>query len=298
METTVLGFVLGLLLLAIPTYMIYALRLRLVGKFLTSLALMAALVAASGVATYMLVQWNSVLLTVVAGLAMAVAGALLAIRKAKLKLRRLWLPMVCGMVASVLVVGLYALFVVFGVARALDARYFVPLFGLIVGGSIEPCARGLHAYYMGLRHHNRLYLYLLGNGRSHAEATAYFVRRAFQAALVPSMKHMSGMVVMHAPVLLLALIMAGVGVGTAVALQLLLLVMVAAVSCASLFVAIWMGRKYGFDEYGRLRDAGRRSMAAAQSAPASTSSASPSVPRHDDSASLPPEEAPESHRPV
>ena len=41
--------------------------------------------------------------------------------------------------------------------------------------------KALSVYYMGLKYHNQLYYYyLLGNGATHSEAVAYFVRRALE----------------------------------------------------------------------------------------------------------------------
>lgn len=290
MEITVLGFLLGALLLAIPTYMIYALRLHRMRKFLVSVGIMVCMVTAMGGATYLLMRWNSVVLTVVAGLAMAVGGAVLSIRKANLRMGHLLVPTVAGMVVATFIIALYGLFLVLGLRSPWDVRYFVPLFGLLVGGSVGMNVRGLHAYYMGLLHHNQLYLYLLGNGCTHREATGYFVRRAFQAALHPAMRQMAGMATLHAPVLMLALVMGGVGIGTAIAVQMVLFFMVISVSMVSLFVTIWMGRRYSFDEYERLRPVDKRPTAVPQPAPASTISASPSELHHTDAESRLPEE--------
>lgn len=290
MQTTTLGLLLGALLLAIPIYIIYALKLRRMRRFLTSMALMAVTVAAWGGVLALLMRWQSTVATVAVGLALAVAGGMLSLRRAHLRMGRLLLPVLAGMVVAVFVVGLYALFLVVGADNPLAARYFVPLFGLLLGHVVGMNASGLHAYYMGLLHHHRLYDYLMGNGHTHREATAYFVRRAFQAALNPAMKQMAGLVGGQAPVVLLALVMGGVGVGTAVALQIMLWAMVVAVSMASLFITLWVGRRYSFDEYERLRPIAPRPATAAPQAPAEGISASPSAPRHIDSGSLPPAE--------
>ncbi len=285
MEISLLGFVLGLLLLAVPLYILYVFDPRSMRRLVASLGTMAAAVVVSGGAMYVVVKWNHAAITILSGIVMAVLSAVLIIRKSRLRIPALIIPVASGMLVSVFVIGLYVLFLVLGLKNPFDARFFVPVFGLLTGSAIGANAHALHIYYMGLHHHKQLYYYLLGNGSTHHEATTYFVRRALQAALNPVMWLMSGVVFVHAPVLMLALVMSGVSVPTAMAMQMLLFVMVLAVIFASLFITLMMGRKYNFDEYEKLRPIMPTASAASLSSPASETSASPSEPRHTDSES-------------
>lgn len=289
MEISWLGFVLGLLLLVIPFYVLHALDLRGTRRLLASLSMMTAAVVMSGGAVYVLVKWNHVAITILSGIVMALLSAVFIIRRARLRILKLMVPVASGMMISVFVIGLYMLFLVLGLKNPFDARFFVPVFGLLTGCTIGANAHALHIYYMGLHHHSQLYYYLLGNGSSHREATNYFVRRAFQAALNPILRLMSVVVFANAPVLMLALVMSGVSALTAMALQILLFVMVLAVSFSSLLITLMMGRKYNFDEYEKLRAVTPTAVSAPLSSPASETLASPSEPQHIDSESQTPE---------
>ncbi|MBM6993226.1 MAG: ABC transporter permease [Prevotella sp.] len=292
MEISLLGFLLGLLLMAIPVYIIYAMDLRRMRRFMVSLVKMVAMVVLTGGATYLLVRWNSVVLNILAGIVMAVASAALTIRQANLRVARLLLPVASGLVVASFVVGLYVLFLVVGLKNPFDARFFIPVFGWLTGCSISLNANALHAYYMGLHHHNQLYYYLLGNGSTHREAVNYFVRRSFQAALNPLMKQMSGLVFATAPVLMLALVMGGTDILTAMALQILFFLMVVSASLVSLFLTMLMGRRYSFDAYEKLRPVAKTVATDPQppiSTPDADSSASLSEPLHTDVGSQPQE---------
>lgn len=297
MEITLLGFLLGLVLLVIPIYVIYVLDLRRMRRFLTSLAMMCGQVAVTGGATYLLLKWNSVLITVLSGTVMALVSALLTLRKANLHLSKTIFPVAVGVLVSTFVIALYVLFLVFGLKNPFDARFFVPVFGLLTGCTIGVNSHALHIYYMGLHHHSQLYYYMLGNGSTHREATQYFVRRAFQASLNPVMWLMSGIVLTNAPVVMLTLVLSGVGVATAVALQILLYVMVVAVAFASLGITLLIGRKYNFDEYEKLKPVTDKASPMASSASVSPTSANLSAPQHTDFENLQQEAAPETHQP-
>lgn len=253
MEISLLGYIGGLLLLATPLYVLYVFDPRGLRRLLLSLATMIAATLLSAVALYAVIGCNHAAVTVLSGVAMSVVGAVLIIRKARLRMSALLLPVASGMVVSVFVVGLAVLLLPLELQNPFHPRFFIPIFALLTGCAIGANARALHIYYMGLHHHHRLYDYLLGNGSSHREATTYFARRAFRAALTPIMRHMSGLVVAHAPILMLALVMSGTSVACAAAMQILLFVMSVSVVVASLFATLIMARRYNFDEYERLR---------------------------------------------
>lgn len=289
MEISLLGFVLGLLLLIIPFYVVYVLNLHQMQRLLKAIGMMLVSVMLTGGGVYLLLKWNSVMLTVLSGVVMVLFSSLFTIKKARQKVGKLLFPVASGTLLSVFFVGIYVLFLVLGLSNPFDVRFFVPVLGLLAGCTIGANAHALHIYYMGLHYHHQLYDYILGNGGTHSEATNYFVRRAFQAAMIPIMRQMSGIVLCNAPVLMLALVMSGVGVATAMALQILLFVMVLATSFASLFLTLLIGRKYNFDAYHNLSPMAETATRPAAPSPVSETSANLSEFRHTDSVNRPQE---------
>ena len=253
MNISVLGLVLGLLLLALPIYIIYAFDLRLMRRLLKSLAMMAVMVSAFGAITALLMTCNILWVNLLVGVALALLSSVVVVLRSGLRQRRLLLPVMAASVAPLLLVSLYVLLLVLSLKEPFDTRFYIPMLGLMVGMASGLIARALHAYYMGLAHHNELYYYLLGNGATHREAVRHFVRRGFQAALVPVMRQMSGMFLTMAPALMLGLVMSGVGVWTAALLEVVVLLAVTVYALTTFWLAILLSRRYAFDEYERLR---------------------------------------------
>lgn len=253
MNISVLGLVLGLLLLALPIYIIYAFDLRLMRRLLKSLAMMAVMVSAFGAITALLMTCNILWVNLLVGVALALLSSVVVVLRSGLRQRRLLLPVMAASVAPLLLVSLYVLLLVLSLKEPFDTRFFIPMLGLMVGMASGLIARALHAYYMGLAHHNELYYYLLGNGATHCEAVRHFVRRGFQAALVPVMRQMSSMFLTTAPALMLGLVMSGVGVWTAALLEVVVLLAVTVYALTTFWLAILLSRRYAFDEYERLR---------------------------------------------
>lgn len=253
MNISVLGLVLGLLLIALPIYIIYAFDLRVMRRLLKSLAMMAVVVLAFGAVTALLITYNVLWVNVLAAVVLALLSSVVVVLRSGLRQRRLLLPVMAASVVPLLFVSLYVLLLVLSLKKPFDTRFFIPMLGLMVGMASGLIARALRAYYIGLEHHNELYYYLLGNGATHREAVRHFMRRGFQAALVPVMKQMSGMFLTTAPTLMLGLVMSGVGVWTAVILEVVVVLAVMVYALTTFWLAILLSRRYAFDEYERLR---------------------------------------------
>lgn len=253
MNISVLGLVLGLLLIALPIYIIYAFDLRVMRRLLKSLAMMAVVVSAFGAVTALLITYNVLWVNVLVAVVLALLSSVVVVLRSGLRQRRLLLPVMAANVVPLLFVSLYVLLLVLSLKKPFDTRFFIPMLGLMVGMASGLIARALRAYYIGLEHHNELYYYLLGNGATHREAVRHFMRRGFQAALVPVMKQMSGMFLTTAPTLMLGLVMSGVGVWTAVILEVVVLLAVMVYALTTFWLAILLSRRYAFDEYERLR---------------------------------------------
>lgn len=253
MNISVLGLVLGLLLIALPIYIIYAFDLRVMRRLLKSLAMMAVVVLAFGAVTALLITYNVLWVNVLVAVVLALLSSVVVVLRSGLRQRRLLLPVMAASVVPLLFVSLYVLLLVLSLKKPFDTRFFIPMLGLMVGMASGLIARALRAYYIGLEHHNELYYYLLGNGATHREAVRHFMRRGFQAALVPVMKQMSGMFLTTAPTLMLGLVMSGVGVWTAALLEVVVLLAVTVYALTTFWLAILLSRRYAFDEYERLR---------------------------------------------
>ncbi len=253
MQITILGFVLGLLLLAIPVYMVSALKLNMMRRLLATYGWMAALSVLLSVVLWSAITLRQLWLTLLASVILIVVGTATIAGKSLVSFERLFVPLLAGMFAGVVVVGLYVSFLVFGVKNPFVPHIFLPVVSLLVGSAVGVNLKALNTYFSGLSLHNQLYEYLLGNGATHRQAVDYFARRCFQAALVPVLRHMSGLVWSTAQVLLIAMVLSGTPVWTALAVELLYPLLVVGTSFVSLAVTLWLGRHYLFDDYERLR---------------------------------------------
>ena len=253
MEITFLQLVLGLILMIVPCYIMYKFNIKLLNKTVKAWGKMLVYLLVLGICLYYVILWNKPVFTLLFGLLMIVAGTVLTTSRAKLKFRQMFIPVLTGSLVGVLVVGFYFLFLVMGLKNPLEARFFVPVIGLLIGHLVMVNSQALHIYYIGLCHHGQLYHYLLSNGASQHTAMNYLTRRAIERSAMPSISNMGWIVVGLSPVILWGMMLGGVSALTAVAYQALLLIAMLCASLVSIVVTLTVSRKYLLDDYSQLK---------------------------------------------
>lgn len=253
MEITLIGFLLGLLLMLIPVYMIQACGARFLGKLAMAFVGMLVKCAALGAVLWLLQSWHSIAANVCAALLLMVVAALVESRRARLPLLSGYVPVLSGMVAGVVVVGLYYLFVVLGSKQPFEMSSLMPVVGMLCGGMLSVNAKALMYYRMGLRRHGQMYYYLLGNGATRSEALSYFRKRAMERVVLSYVSAMSRSVVASTPFVLWTAVACGLDVLTATALQVTVIVAMFSASAVTMMVTLAVASHHSFDAYGRLK---------------------------------------------
>ena len=252
-EITIFGFLAGLLLLALPLYVMFKFRLRIMDIVFASFVRMVVMMGVVGGILYFVLRYNTLWLNVLCMVTMSLAGAVYAVRRSRLSLRRFFYPVAAGMVSATLIIGLYILFLVTGAASPLAANLSLPVAGVLVGAMVTCNAKALHTYYSGLENHHQLYDYLIGNGATYGQAVNYFVRRALEANMVPQARVMAYVMLSASPAMMWGMLIGGAELWQALAVNVVLTVAAMAASVVSLVVSLIIARKYCFDDYQSLK---------------------------------------------
>ena len=253
MEISVSGFLLGLLLLIVPIGVIRYFEIPMISRLVSAAAKMFVFMAIACCLMYVALKYDNMAVDILLAFVFISVAALSVVLRARLSIRTYFLPVLTGMSVAVVFTGIYFLAVTVGFGKMVDARCLISVSGLLAASSVVACADALSVYYAGLRNHNQLYYYLLGNGATHSEALDVFMRRAMQKALLPGIARMSGLVMIASPVVMWVMVMSGVGIFSAAACQVLLVIAVLCTSVISVFVTLLMAGKFVADDYGRLK---------------------------------------------
>lgn len=252
MVISVLGFVLGIVLMLVPAYIIQAYGLRLFGKTTAAFIGMLAKCAVVCGVMWLLSRWHSVAANVLASLLMAFVTAVVGVLKSRVAMRRCLVPALAGTFVAVVVVSLFFLLVVVQAESPFAVTMLLPVVGMLCGGMAAVCGKALSFYFMGLRNHGQMYIYLLGNGATRSEALFYFRKRALERVVVSGVRSMSCSVTATAPFVFWTAVMCGLDVAEAMMLQVVVVVSVVCASLVSVAVSLLVATHWSFDEYGRL----------------------------------------------
>ena len=241
------------LLLAIPFVFDNILKLNISDKLLKGSVSLLVLIVLCGAILSFAIWQNHLWLTILAAFILVVVTCIWAMLRFRLKLRRLLIPSFTGLLVVILVFAPISAMLVTPLPQSFLPQYFLPIVCLLAFSISFNMVRGIRKYYVGLQNHAALYNYLLGNGCTHHQAVAYFLRRSLQSTALWVLRRISTTMLTASPLLLLVLVWAGVPVLKAAILNFMFFFAILSGSMISLFVALWVARRYTFDEYSRLQ---------------------------------------------
>jgi len=252
------GLAVGLLLMAVPIFFLWKFRTGLVGATASSTVRMIVQLLLVGVYLHFLFEYNLWYVNLTWGLIMAGVATGTALQRIPLRKAVLALPIGVAFLATSLIISVYFLGLVlrqgYSLAELLNARYFIPIFGLLLGNMLGVNVVALTTYYDGLRRERQLYDYMLGNGATRAEATAPLIRQALQKAFSPCIANMAVMGLVAMPGTMIGQILGGSDPTTAIKYQMMIVVITFVASMLSLMIALKLAERRSFDRFGRLKD--------------------------------------------
>ena len=254
LDISYIGMVLGLLLMGIPLYFFWQFARHMVRSTLIATARMIVQLAIIGIYFKYLFDWNSPWVNILWLLLITLVATLTAVRRAELKWKVFLIPLGVGLFSTAVLVGIYFLWIVLGLGNPFDARYFVPIMGILMGNMLGVNVFALGLYYDGLKRERQLYYYLLGNGATHFEAIVPFLRKAIVQACQPCIANMAVMGLVSLPGTMIGQILGGTGPGIAVKYQMMIVFITFAASMLSIMITVWLADRRSFDAYGRLLD--------------------------------------------
>lgn len=253
MTISYLSILLGLLLLAVPGYLLGRFDMPLLQRFAMAVGRMVAQMTVVGALTWLLWRMESPWLCLLWLMATTFVVAWLLVKRARLQQKLLFLPVCAGLLAAVIAVGGYLLLVL-RLEHPLQARWMIPVGGVLLSHLLTTNTRALSAYFETLKNDSLSYYTLLGNGASRVTALTPYIRQAIRSMMEPTAASMTTMGLFALPMLLAGLLMGGVTPVQAVLLFVLLVVAAVAASLVALVVTLWVADKQVFDKRGELKN--------------------------------------------
>ncbi len=263
-DISFLGLGVGLLLMLVPLYFLWRTRTGLVQSVVNATLRMIVQLYLIGLYLQYLFEYDLWYVNIVWGLVMVFVATATALQRTRLKVGIMAMPLSVGFLVTALLVSLFFICLVLHISdtmrmditlsSAFAARYFIPIFGLLLGNMLGVNVVALSSYYESMRREQQQYYYLLGNGATRREATSPFLRAAIIKALNPAIANMAVMGLVAMPGTMIGQILGGSDPAQAIKYQMMIVVITFAASMVSLMITVALAGRRSFDAMGRLKD--------------------------------------------
>lgn len=249
-DITYIGFVLGFLLLLIPIYFLHHYHTKLVKDTLIAAARMTIQLFLVGIYLEYLFRWNLWWVNTLWVIVMIVAATYTILNRTKLPLKQLFISVGVSLLFSITIIDVYFMGIVVRAEHLFEARYFIPISGMLLGNMLTANVLALNSFFGSLNRERSFYLYMLGNGASQNEALAPFVRESIVKSFNPTIASMAVMGLISLPGTMTGQILGGSDPRVAIKYQIMLMITIFASSLIAVLFTLWLCRKQAFDGFG------------------------------------------------
>lgn len=167
----------------------------------------------------------------------------------RLPARRGWLlgPVFLSMLLSYMVVTIMVVGLVVQADPWWEARYFIPIGGMVVGNSMNAMALALERLLSDAAGGRDRVEALLALGADRREATATMAAGAVRAGMIPSINSMMGVGVVFLPGMMTGQILAGADPLLSIKYQIVVMLMLVGSTTLGSTLAVWLARRRLFN---------------------------------------------------
>jgi putative ABC transport system permease protein len=242
----------GLCLL--PWLLLWLIGLRLSRDIGISILRMSIQLALVGIYLKMLFNLNNPWLNGLWILMMLLVADLSILRRAGLKARYFALTTFTAIASSILFSTAYLVILVIQPTHYYDARYLVPLAGMILGNCLQGNVIALERFYSALRKNENEYATFLMLGATRWEAVRPYYRDAVKAAINPTIAGMATMGLVSLPGMMTGQILGGSEPWLAVKYQIAIMICIFTSTTIACIINLKLSLSIAFNAFDVLRD--------------------------------------------
>lgn len=252
-DITITGLFFAFILLVIPVFIMYKTRLPLIKETLWSFFRMSVQLALAGVFLTVLFEYNNPILNILWLCVMIIVAAYEAVRKQDVNIKKLYLPTVASFVIATVLSLIYFEVLVLQGGGFSEARFLIPIGGMLLGNSLGGAIIATSLYYKDLQRNENRYVSALSFGAQRTEALLPHFRVALKSALKPSLGNVAVMGIVFLPGLMTGQLIAGLSPMTAITYQIALMVTIYVSTTVCVTLSIILTSYISFDAYGMLK---------------------------------------------
>lgn len=247
------SLILCFLLLAVPLAISYRIKLHNSRATIDAVARMTIQLFMAGVFLTYVFDLNNGALNLAWVMGMVIIASYTTIRNVDLKMKKLLLPVILSFMAANLSVLLYFNEFVLDLGNLLEARYLIPIGGMILGNSLRGNIVGIGEFYEDIRRNENRYLYNLSLGAGRYEALTPYIRKCLRSALKPTLANIATAGLVFLPGMMTGQILGGASPMLAIKYQISIMIALYVSTSMSTAFCIFSTIHTTFDDYGLVR---------------------------------------------
>ena len=244
----------GYALLIVPIWVLWYYKTGLVKDGIISIVRMTVQLLLVGVYLEFIFDLNSTLVNVSWVLLMTLIAAYTVVKRSGLQLKMMFFPVLIASFLSIAVTDTYFLGYIVKLDNMFDARYFIPITGMLLGNTLKTIIIALGYYFKQLDTESDLYKWYLANGATRAEALTRFKREALKIAFNPVIAAPAIVGLISLPGMMTGQILGGSSPNVAIKYQIMLMITIFSSSLMSIIVTLLISDKFVFDGMDNLKD--------------------------------------------
>jgi putative ABC transport system permease protein len=244
----------GYALLIVPIYVLWYYKTGLVKDGIISIARMSVQLFMVGLYLEYIFDLNNTYINITWVFIMTVIAAYTVVVRSGLKLSLMFIPVFLAGFISIGITDAYFLGYVIKLDNMFEARYFIPITGMLLGNTLKTIIISLSYYFKQLDAENGLYNWYLANGATRTEALTRFKREALKIAFNPVIAATAIVGLISLPGMMTGQILGGSSPNVAIKYQIMLMITVFSSSIISVILTLLISDRHVFDRMDNIKD--------------------------------------------
>lgn len=241
-------------LLVVPPLVISSwLKLGLWKRILISTARMGVQLGFVGLYLHYIFEYNHALVNVGYLILMTVVASFSAINSCGIKWRVFFIRIFLASVLPLMLIVFYFDWLIINLDDLLDARYLIPIGGMLLGNTLKSNVIGVDRFFSTLQSQKEAYQTMLAFGASHGQALRPFYRDALKASINPMLATMATVGLVSLPGMMTGQILGGSLPVTAIKYQVAIMTAIFCNNMLTVLLALWLTTPVAFDGFRNLR---------------------------------------------
>ncbi|MBU0465707.1 MAG: ABC transporter permease [Proteobacteria bacterium] len=239
----------SLFVFLIPVFYINRrLKLSINAVMVSSIIRMCIQLSFVGIYLEFLFKFNSPILNIVYLLIMIAIACQSILKSSNLKIRKLFIPVFFSLLLPFAIILLFFNAVVVRIDNLFEAKYMIPIGGMLLGNCLRSIIIGLNNFYSGIKKDEKIYLYSLSLFSSRIQALKPYFKESITASITPTIASMATIGLVSLPGMMTGQILGGSIPIVAIKYQIAIMLSIFYTEYFSTILSVLFSLKVGFNE--------------------------------------------------